>query len=582
MPNEPNRDAWIDSVRQATDIVEVIGRSLPLKQKGRHWWGLCPFHQEKTASFSVDAEQQLFYCFGCHKGGTVFTFLMEVEGKEFRDVVDMLAQEAGLPEPAGAHAPGRNSEEERLFAVLEWSHAYFLGSLQKQQAEVEGYLAGRGVSKLICDRFQLGYAPNVWEGLVDLLRRRGVSFQEMERAGVAQLRRGKEGAFDRWRGRLMFPIWDTRGRVVGFGGRAMLADQEPKYLNSPDTPLFRKGTILYGSHLARASWRRGERPILVEGYFDVMACHQAGLTQAVASLGTALTAHHARYLARYHKEVDLLYDGDSAGQEAMRRAFLLLSSAGLKVNAVTLAGLKDPSDMVETRGEEALKQAVDGRTPYLEHYLAVLAGVPGADSARGRAEVVERLKPLWEAVPDAVERAGYLELIGRTLRLQSSILTQSFGVAQAPRHTMLKNRHNMEVKVSPRMRLPTLDVRLLSGLQKHPERIPYVREELVEWSLEAPMNAVLDMIESGLVHEAKDIRDDVYGQEVSSMLAAVFSYQEPDGGIAAIDQTVEAIRLRRNQERWQRLMEQVGQGDQSPEVLEEVRRLGTQIGHYQL
>ena len=288
-----SRQAWIDAVRQSVDIVEVVGRHVALKRKGRHWWGICPFHAEKTPSFSVDAQQQLFYCFGCHEGGTVFTFLMRLEGREFLDVVESLGEAAGI---------ARMDQEDhdpygRLRAVLEWSHEYFHESFRRHAEHLYDYLDGRGVDRPMVDRFQLGFAPDSWHGLTDLLRRRGVAVEDMVQAGVV-VRRDDGGAYDRWRNRLMFPIWDKDGRIVAFGGRALNPGQDPKYINSPQTPLFHKGRLLYGGHLARPSWRKGERALIVEGYFDVVACHQAGLTQAVGQLGTALTDDHARFLVR--------------------------------------------------------------------------------------------------------------------------------------------------------------------------------------------------------------------------------------------------------------------------------------------
>ncbi|MCL5116872.1 MAG: DNA primase [Firmicutes bacterium] len=579
MPYE-SRQAWIDAVRQAVDIVEVVGRHVALKRKGRHWWGLCPFHAEKTPSFSVDPEQQLFYCFGCHQGGTVFTFLMNVEGREFREVVETLAEEAGIPRPDDGGRP--HDPHQKLRAVLEWTQDYFVESFRRQEGRIAEYLEGRGVDRRMADRFMLGYAPDSWHGLKDRLQRRGVSLDEMVQAGVV-VRRDQGGGYDRWRDRLMFPIWDNEGRIVAFGGRALASGQEPKYLNSPETALFHKGQMLYASHLARPMWRKGTAALVVEGYFDAIACHQAGLTQAVGQLGTALTDIHARYLARYCEEVDLLLDQDSAGQEAMRRAYLTLAGTGLKVNAVRLpAGMKDPGELVERNGAEALNQAHQKKQPYVEMEIQRLGQMPGLMSPRGQAEAVGELKPLIRAVKDPVEQAGYIEMIARAFRVQPRILSQSLGVVQGVRHTIEKNRHNMEVAVSARQTMLPLDVRLLAVLKNHPDQIERVRQVLPEWAGQTSIAWILEQMSSGRLLEPNQWSEPPEDSQVESLLAAMWQYHEPDGGNAAIDDLIEALKRRDTERRWQELKERTRQGDTSPELMEEIRRLGARMAQNQL
>ena len=578
MPYE-SREAWIDTVRQAVDIVEVVGRSVVLKRKGRHWWGLCPFHAEKTPSFSVDPEQQLFYCFGCHKGGTVFTFLMQVEGREFKEVIEGLAQEVGVLRPDD-HLASRSDPHQRMRAIMEWTQEYFAGNFRRHADETEEYLEKRGVDLTVGQRFMLGYAPDSWHGLIDVLKRRGVSLEEMVQAGVAILRE-RGGAYDRWRGRLMFPIWDRKGSIIAFGGRALLPDQEPKYLNSPDTDLFHKGQLLYADHLARPSWRKGKAPLLVEGYFDVMACHQAGLTQAIGQLGTALSETQARYLARFSREVDLLLDQDGAGHEAMRRAFLTLSAMGLKVNVITLDdGVKDPSELVARDGTEALVVQVNRRRPYVEHQIYRLGQSPDALSPRGRAEVVEQLKPLVAAIQDSVEQIGYVEVIARVLHVHPGILTQSFGSLQGSRHTIRKNRHNMEVTVSVSQGVPPLEVRLLAALKSHPDQIERVRKMLPEWANETSVRLILEELALGQLKDPGVWTRTLADPKVESLLVAIWQYQEPDGGNAAIDDLVNAMEHRQDQDRWHRLMDRARQGELSPELMDDIRSLGKRMGQY--
>jgi DNA primase len=571
-----SRQAWIDAVRQSVDIVEVVGRHVALKRKGRHWWGLCPFHAEKTPSFSVDAQQQLFYCFGCHEGGTVFTFLMRLEGREFLDVVESLGESAGV-----ARMDGEDRDPyAHLRAVLEWSQEYFQENFRRSAERLHDYLDGRGVGRPMVDRFQMGFAPDNWHGLAELLQRRGVAVEDMVEAGVV-VRREQGGVYDRWRGRLMFPIWDKDGRIVAFGGRALSPGQEPKYINSPQTPLFHKGRVLYASHLARPSWRKGERALIVEGYFDVVACHQAGVTQAVGQLGTALTDDHARFLARYTEEVDLLLDQDSAGKEAMRRAFLSLSGVGLRVNVVTLpADVKDPSELVQKQGVNALAMRIQQRVPYVQHEIEQVGQLAGLMNPRRQAETVEWLKPLIQAVKDPVEQAGYRDMLAKTLRIHPQILSQSLRSSQEVRHTIGKNRHNMEVTASARRGQP-IEVWLLAALIKHPDQIPRVKEALPEWAAQDRIRIVLGDIEADEVPEPDQWSSRWADPNVGSLYAAIWQNQEPDGGTQAIEDLIWALERDNARRRYEEIRERVRQGDTSPDLLEEVKRLGPQLERYQ-
>ncbi len=577
MPDQ-EYEAWITSVREATDIVEVIGRYVMLKRKGKNFWGLCPFHQEKTPSFSVDPEQKLYYCFGCHAGGTVFTFLVQKEGREFRDVVSGLAEQAGieLPTRDNARSPLQEAKQ-RIREVLEWTLDYFLVSARESYPFNE-YLAQRAVSDALRDRFRIGYAPDQWQGLVEYLTAHGVDHALMENAGVVVRRHQGAGVVDRWRDRVMIPIWDRDGKIAGFGGRALSGHQEPKYLNSPDTPMFRKGTLLYGSHWARAAWRRGQRPLLVEGYFDVVGCHKADLTQAVATMGTSLTEGQARYLARFSQEVDLMYDADAAGQAATERAFLVLSGAGLKVNAVSLPpDVKDPDECVTRLGPVALRDAVEARVPYVTAILNHVATAPEVMTPRGKASATERLKPLWKAIADPVEQVGYLEQIAQKLRINPSILSQSFGVWQGARHTFGKNRHNMERTESKPARPSSYAVELLQLLLRHPEKALEVLDRVREWAEDAALVPVLQDIAAGTANRDTARWIESVDPALRDVVVAAVHYEGPDGGILAINDYIVAIERQTQLRRWNQLKERIRQGDATPDVLEAVRKLQQEL-----
>lgn len=578
---DPEYDGWVSAVRESADIVEVIGRSVGLKRKGKHYWGLCPFHQEKTPSFSVDSEQQLFYCFGCHVGGTVFTFLMQHDGLSFSDAADMLAAEAGIPRP---HKSDRDQERSRHFsrlqAIMEWSQEFFVESARTHLAAYDGYLGQRQVDQTTREKFGLGFAPDSWTALTEFLTKHGITEAEMLEAGVVVSRREGRGVYDRWRNRIIFPIWNHRGQIIAFGGRATAPEQEPKYLNSPETPLFHKGNILYGEHFARPLWRQGRRPLLVEGNFDVIACHQAGLGQAVASLGTALTADHARSLSRQAKEVDLLYDRDSAGEEAMRRAFLILSAEGLQVNRIRLDAGKDPDEFLKEKGPLSLAEKVDERIPYFEAVFKERLSHSGIQTARGKAELVEELKPLWNALKNPVEQAGYLEMVSRTLRLDQSILAQSFGVAQGFKHTSPKNRHNMERTVSKGAR-PSHDVYLLALLIRHPEHVDEVRRELPDWIEKRGLGDVVARVEEGQSPAEISSHIDTMEPGLRSLVLEALTFDGPDGGMRVIKDTVKVIQRREDYVHWQSLIERLRRGESTAQLLQEIQQVQSRIAQDQ-
>ncbi len=574
-------EAWTNAVREAADIVEVIGRYVSLKQKGKNFWGLCPFHQEKTPSFSVDSHQQLFYCFGCHKGGTVYTFLMEHEALTFREAVDKLATELGIPPAPKQEKSDAHRHFSQLQAVMEWTQEFFQLSTNQYYDIFGQYLERRQVSPAAQKRFELGYAPKSWNALSQFLAKHGVSESDMLESGVVTSRKEGSGVYDRWRQRIMFPIRNHRGQLIAFGGRALDTDQEPKYLNSPDTPLFHKSNVLYGEHLARKVWRQNRRPLLVEGYFDVIACHEAGLEQAVASLGTALSREHARILARYSQETDLLYDSDRAGQEAMVRAFYSLSQEGIKVNRVFLASGKDPDEFLKEKGPSALAESVENCIPYFEAVLQEKMRDASSLTARGKAELVETIKPFWKALSDPVEKSSYLETMANVLQVDQSILAQSFGIKQGNEHITLKNRHNME-RIISNVKRRSHDVYLLAFLVRHPEHVGKVRATLSEWIVEHDLTQILKDLEEGRPMSELTSQIDSMGIQVRSLVLEALAYDGPNGGVRALDDVLQAIKKQQDTDKWNRLMARLKQGENSAELIREIQALQGQLAQDQL
>ena len=358
-----------DSVRLSADIVRVISDYVTLKGPGKGLKGLCPFHSEKTPSFSVHAEKQIFHCFGCGVGGDVFKFVMLTEGVTFPESIRIVAEKCGIPLPkAPAHNDPLAREREALMEIYERAGGYFVRSLSASEARgARQILEDREIRPEFIERFGLGYAPA--RGLLKTLNP-----QDPLRSGLFQSNDNGE-VYDRFRRRLMFPIWNERGKVIAFGGR-IIGDGQPKYLNSPESPLYSKSFVLYGLHLAKNEARKAGRMVVVEGYFDCLSLHQNGIENVVASCGTSLTAQQIGILARYVPEVIVNYDPDTAGQNAAKRSIQLLLERGLTVRILNLPDGMDPDDFVRKEGPQAYRRQVD-QAPYFWEYLL----------ARARAEV---------------------------------------------------------------------------------------------------------------------------------------------------------------------------------------------------
>lgn len=395
-----------DEIKSRLPIEELVGRYCQLKKKGRGYVALCPFHHDTHPSFLISPDKGIAYCFACQKGGDIFSFYQAIEGVDFRQALLDLAERTGVKLETQQQSFTGPDEKERLRACLESALGFFCEGLSKL-SHAQEYLKVRGVTTEEIEEFQIGFAPDEPSLLYATLLKEGFSRSEILKAGLGIQRELKEErVFDRFRGRVMFPIVDAQERLIGFGGR-IVGEGEPKYMNSPDGPLYHKSRVLFGIHLAKGEMRDKKRAVLVEGYFDVIACFRAGVRCAVAPCGTALTPEHVQLLKRSVDEVVLCLDQDRAGREAAERAFILLSGVGVHVRAVVLSA-KDPDEAIQ-RDPEGTKRVLSGRgEPYLDLVLRELSTFSGAsidDKRRG----VQRMLPLLHALPSAVERRHYLE-----------------------------------------------------------------------------------------------------------------------------------------------------------------------------
>ena len=424
-------DSFLDDLVARSDIVEIIGARVPLKKAGREYKACCPFHNEKTPSFWVSPDKQFYHCFGCGVHGTVIGFLMQYEKMEFLDALADLAQRAGLELPREAQSP-RDPGSADLHDVLARASRFFEQNLA-DNARARTYLDGRGIDLKTGSLFALGYAADAWEAL---LQRMGSNDEERRRLfQVGLVIERAAGYYDRFRDRLMFPIRDSRGRVIGFGGR-VIGQGEPKYLNSPETPLFHKGRELYGLYEARKARADFKRLMIVEGYMDVVRLHQAGITYAVATLGTATTQEHLNKIFRMTSEVVFCFDGDHAGRQAARRAMensLELARDGRELKFMFLPEGQDPDSLVAAEGAEAFEKRLQGALPLSEYLVQQLISEVDLNHIDGRAKLKALAAPLFGRMPEGIYREMLAERLAARVSMPAATLKKSFLAADLAR-----------------------------------------------------------------------------------------------------------------------------------------------------
>jgi DNA primase len=432
-----------DRVRDAVDMLTLVSSRTELRRAGvNSYFGLCPFHDERTGSFHVLPDDKRYFCFGCQASGDAFTFVMETEGVNFVGALETLADRFGVQlvaEDEDPAAAARRQRRERLYELLGRATTYYARYLweAKEAAGARTYLIGRGLAEETLREFRVGYAPSAWDRILLASRRAGFSDEELLAVGLAQRSQSRPGSiFDRFRERIMFPLADARGRVLGFGARAMRDNQRPKYLNTSENDLFHKGDQLFGIDLARAPAAKAGRVLLVEGYTDVLALHQAGLRGAVGIMGTSLTEEQLRVLEGVARVLELCLDSDAAGQEAMLRAARLASGRNLELRVVVLPEGSDPADLVQQEGVDALRARVEGSVPFVVFRVQRILDRADTSSGEGRDRAFDEVRPVLADVPPSSLRdelvrrvAGRLELPERRLE---ALLAGARGAAPAP------------------------------------------------------------------------------------------------------------------------------------------------------
>ncbi|MCA9549829.1 MAG: DNA primase [Myxococcales bacterium] len=446
----------LQEVRDRADIERVVSRYVRLTKRGRRYVGLCPFHSEKTPSFGVSTEKGLYHCFGCGEGGDVIDFVRKIDGLDFVDAVKSLAREFGVQiedRPETPKEKAQRTRKQQLFDVNRLAGAFYAKCLERFPDAQRYLIQERGLTPETIAAFRLGWAPADWQSLANLFEKKGVDLELGLEVGLLGKSAREGRIYDRLRGRVVFPIEIPGGMVAGFGARrADWVDPEgPKYLNSPESPIYDKSTILYGLAPARQEIRRSRQAILVEGYLDVIALFQAGFHRAVAGCGTALTRAHAQTLARMTEEVITMYDGDTAGQEATQKAAMLLLAEGLRVRVVNLPDGEDPDTFVRRQGADSLQKLIDEAPSAIDFFVARARAAQAGGGIAGTTRALDAVKPMILAIKDPLERDVTLQAASRALGVDAQLLRRHLGakIPPAPKAPQIRAPQTRQARVSP-------------------------------------------------------------------------------------------------------------------------------------
>lgn len=462
----------ISQIKERINIIDVVSDFLPLKKVGVNYKGLCPFHSEKTPSFTVNEEKQIFHCFGCGAGGNAITFLMKAGGMTFPDAVTELAKKAGvsIPKDDWNISSAKNDKRSALFEVNE-AAASFYHRILKDSGKGRGYLEKRGLTEDIVNDYNLGYGGDGWDSLYGFLSKKGASLAMAEELGLI-IPKKSGGYYDRFRGRIIFPIFDIHGQVIGFGGRS-IDGSEPKYLNSSESALFKKSDSLYGLTVAKKWIKEADEALIVEGYMDLLSLHQAGIKNSVATLGTALTAGHLRLIKRLTGNIVTIFDADQAGVKATLRALDLFLTEGVRARVLSMPEGHDPDTFVRETGADRFRKEIKSARPLMEFFINEALKGKNADEIQGKLKVVDEVLPYIERLPSRIEQGHYLKIVSERIGVNEELLFKEMRKrgGSAPKKFDVK----LQKSVNPAVTL-TAEKKVIQMAIRYPE----LRERVID------------------------------------------------------------------------------------------------------
>lgn len=523
----------VDQIRQAANIIDIASQYTTLRRRGKKHVGLCPFHSEKGPSFTVDDEKQLFHCFGCGIGGDVFTLVMEKENLSFPEALKFLAQKYNIPLPQERKfSTQRLKSKEKLFKINENALAFFKKNLFNTQEGKKAldYLKKRKISEEVIQKLKMGYAMNSWDSLLTFFQQKNISPNDLEKAGLVIPRQKKEGCYDRFRGRIIFPIFDLSGKVIAFGGRTVF-DAEPKYLNSPDTDVYSKGEVLYGLNFCKESIREKGEVILVEGYTDFVSLYQAGITNISASLGTSLTSHQVSLASRFAPRIVVSYDADDAGKKAALRASSLCFEKGVQIKVLNLPSGLDPDSFLDQHGPDSFKNLVKKSTPGLRFLIDFFLQEGKQEIPEEKAKIVRHVVEVIEKIPDSVVRSEYLKLASEYLSVEEDLL-----------RNMTHQKSTDQKSSEERVIFFPAEKRLLQILVEDKLIAPYVYKEMKEEDFqdlnsEPIFYALSDCFKNGKKTNFHELREKIDPSLLSSLSKILLE----KGDVATLEEALDCL-----------------------------------------
>jgi DNA primase len=556
----------IEEVRDRASIVQVVNEYVPLTKRGHNHVGLCPFHSEKTPSFTVNEEKKIFYCFGCNATGNVITFLMKKDGLAFPEAVRALASRYGITiNESKRDVP---DEREQIYAALRAASEYFSAMLKASAGDpAKEYLKSRGLTGELAKRFHIGYAPNKWDGLLNFMKGRGIGVEAALKAGLLVKKDKGPGHYDRFRNRVIFPITDVRGRIIGFGGRAMDDKSLPKYLNSPESPVFKKGETLFGLAQAKEAVSKEGYVLVVEGYFDLVALHRHGFVNSVATMGTALTTDHIRTLKGYTSSIYALFDSDDAGKKAALRGLNLFLNEDISCRAVLLSQGKDPDEFLKLAGPEALREAIVDAPTLMEFYLSTLRSKVNMTAPEGKKKYFEDALSYLSKIGNLAERGHYATIVASTL-----------GIGVDSVYDALKGASSGSLKVKSGFQVKSLpELTLLRVIMKHPElynpEVEAAFEAFTDGELKSAAKAVAALCREGLPVSGPALLERVEGEALKGAMAELL-FKEMDGFVEEparmVQDSLKSIlnrgKIKPSTQEMVKLLEQMGKSDIAVEL----------------
>jgi DNA primase len=568
---------FIDDLRRQADIVRIVQDYVSLKKTGANWVARCPFHKETKPSFSVNPSKEIFYCFGCQKGGSVFNFIMEIERVAFPEAIKIVAEKSGVPLPKlvdDSRFEARQRESDQVIELNQWALAWWEEQLQSKSVlarAAQEYLEGRGLTKETIKTFRLGFAPDSWDALSTHLRQKGATQELIERSGLV-VKKDEGGSYDRFRGRVIFPVLDAQGKPIAFGARGLKPDDEPKYLNSPETPAYTKGRNLFGLNLTRDEIRKQGFAILVEGYLDLIVPYQFGIRNLVASLGTALTSEQVKLIGRFARKVVVNYDGDRAGVQAAKRAIETLLAEDLEVKVLVLPDNADPDDFIRKYGVDEYQQRRGKAQPHIQFVIDQAVRDRNLRNPPDKQAAVEEVLPYVRAVASRIQRREYFDIAMDSLRVQPD---QRREIWQRVRVGASGNGAGVQELRPAAPPSPTMvEERLLQLLFEDEELrrviLPRLEEDDYRDLVTAGIfRALVELHDSGVEIDAASLAQAVEGDAVASELLArlltLKRWEFEEDSLAAAERCVHDLRSLQMNRRIDELNAEIAQADRAGE-----------------